>query len=175
VCILNVIYSLSCWTHHLIIYHFQAYSLIAGHFVGPSEPALWLYFVHFPLCLVSAPKLWTYINSCIKTIQLYYEVDFVINAALNSDWVRISLCVRLGSHRYGTLEGNLAYVPVMDPGFGSWHVLYRKLFKISRLQLRSWNGHMHNLNFLTLLSSWASWRKSSSDLEQSNYCLYFPR
>jgi hypothetical protein len=24
-------------------------------------------------------------NSCIKTIQLYYEVDFVINAALNSD------------------------------------------------------------------------------------------
>jgi hypothetical protein len=25
----------------------------------------------------------------------------------------------LGSHRYGTLEGNLAYVPVMDPGFGS--------------------------------------------------------
>ena len=94
-CILNVIYSLSCWTHHLIIYHFQAYSLIAGHFVGPSEPALWLYFVHFSLCLVSAPKLWTYINSCIKTIQLYYEVDFVINAALNSDWVRISLCVRL--------------------------------------------------------------------------------
>jgi hypothetical protein len=31
----------------------------------------------------------------------------------------ISLCVSLGSHRYGTLEGNLAYVPVMDPGFGS--------------------------------------------------------
>jgi hypothetical protein len=25
----------------------------------------------------------------------------------------------LGSHRYGTLEGNLAYVPVMNPGFGS--------------------------------------------------------
>jgi hypothetical protein len=25
----------------------------------------------------------------------------------------------LGSHRYGTLEGNLTYVPVMDPGFGS--------------------------------------------------------
>jgi hypothetical protein len=25
----------------------------------------------------------------------------------------------LGSHRYGTLEGNLAYVSVMDPGFGS--------------------------------------------------------
>ena len=62
-----------------------------------------------------------YINSCIKTIQLYYKVDFVINAALNSDWVRISLCVSLGSHRYGTLEGNLAYVPVMDPEFGSWH------------------------------------------------------
>jgi hypothetical protein len=40
---------------------------------------------------------------------------------LNSDWVRISLCVSLGSHRYGTLEGNLAYVPVMNPGFGSWH------------------------------------------------------
>jgi hypothetical protein len=62
-----------------------------------------------------------YINSCIKTIQLYYEVDFVINAALNSDWVRISLYVSLGSHRYGTLEGNLAYMPVMDPRFGSWH------------------------------------------------------
>jgi hypothetical protein len=29
------------------------------------------------------------------------------------------LCVSLGSHRYGTLERNLAYVPVMDPGFGS--------------------------------------------------------
>jgi hypothetical protein len=67
-----------------------------------------------------------YINSCIKTIQLYYEVDFVINVALNSDWVRISLCVSLGSHRYGTLEGNLVYVPVMDPGFGSWQ--YRWLF-----------------------------------------------
>jgi hypothetical protein len=25
----------------------------------------------------------------------------------------------LGSHRYGTLEGNLACVPVMDPEFGS--------------------------------------------------------
>jgi hypothetical protein len=62
-----------------------------------------------------------YINSCIKTIQLYYEVDFVINAALNSDWVMISLYVSLGSHRHGTLEGNLAYVPVIDPGFGSWH------------------------------------------------------
>jgi hypothetical protein len=24
----------------------------------------------------------------------------------------------LGSHRYGTLEGNLVYVPVMDPRFG---------------------------------------------------------
>jgi hypothetical protein len=63
-----------------------------------------------------------YINSCIKTIQLYYEVDFVINAALNSDWVCISLYVSLGSHRYGTLEGNLAYVPVMDPGIGSWQL-----------------------------------------------------
>jgi len=31
----------------------------------------------------------------------------------------MSLYVSLGSHRYGTLEGNLAYVPVMDPGFGS--------------------------------------------------------
>ena len=29
------------------------------------------------------------------------------------------MCVSLGSHRYGTLEGNLAYVPVMDPGIGS--------------------------------------------------------
>jgi hypothetical protein len=83
--------------------------------------------LYFPLCLVSAPKLRIYINSCIKTIQLYYEVDFVINAALNSDWVRISLCVSLGSHRYGTLEGNLAYVPVMDPGFGSWHPEYDHL------------------------------------------------
>jgi hypothetical protein len=81
----------------------------------------------FPLCLVNAPKLWTYINSCIKTIQLYYEVDFVVNAALNSDWVRISLFVSLGSHRYGTLEGNLAYVPVMDPGFGSWQKLSKEV------------------------------------------------
>jgi hypothetical protein len=31
----------------------------------------------------------------------------------------ISLYVSLGSHRYGTLEGNLVYVPVMDPGIGS--------------------------------------------------------
>ena len=29
------------------------------------------------------------------------------------------LYVSLGSHRFGTLEGNLAYVSVMDPGFGS--------------------------------------------------------
>jgi hypothetical protein len=69
-----------------------------------------------------------YINSCIKTIQLYYEVDFIVNVALNSDWVRISLCVSLGSHRYGTLEGNLAYVPVMDPGFGSWQTQYLTWF-----------------------------------------------
>jgi hypothetical protein len=31
----------------------------------------------------------------------------------------ISLYVSLDSHRYGTLEGNLVYVPVMDPGIGS--------------------------------------------------------
>ena len=63
-------------------------------------------------------------NSCIKTIKLYYEIDFVVNAALNSDWVRISLCVSLGSHRYEILEGNLAYVLVMDPGFGLWQSEY---------------------------------------------------
>jgi hypothetical protein len=125
VCVLNVIYSLSCWTHHLIIYPFQAYSLIAGHFCWTFRTCSFgckLYL--FSLCLVSAPKLWIYMNSCIKTSQLYYEVDFVVNAALNSDWVRISLCVSLGSHRYGTLEGNFAYVPVMDPGFGSWQYLW---------------------------------------------------
>jgi hypothetical protein len=87
---------------------FQAYSLIVGYFC-------------WTLCLVSAPKLWNYINSCIKTIQLYYEVNFVINVVLNSDWVSRSLYVSLGSHRYGTLEGNLAYVSVMDSGFGLWH------------------------------------------------------
>ena len=59
-------------------YSFQAYSLIAGHFVGPSEPALWLYFVYFPLCLVSAPKLRIYINSCIKTIQLYMKLILLL-------------------------------------------------------------------------------------------------
>ena len=31
-CILDIIYSLSCWTHSLIIYHFQGRSLLAGHF-----------------------------------------------------------------------------------------------------------------------------------------------
>ena len=30
-CILDVIYSLSCWTHPLIIYYFQARSLLADH------------------------------------------------------------------------------------------------------------------------------------------------
>ena len=34
------------------------------------------------------------------------------------------LYVSLGSHRLGTLEGNLAYVPVMDLGFGSWQHVY---------------------------------------------------
>jgi len=123
VCVLNVIYSLSCWTHHLIIYPFQAYSLIAGHFCWTFRTCSFgckLYL--FPLCIVSAPKLWIYMNSCIKTIELYYEVDFVVNAALNSDWVRISLCVSLGLHRYETLKRNLVYVPVMGPGFGSWHL-----------------------------------------------------
>jgi hypothetical protein len=62
-------------------------------------------------------------KSCIKTIELYYKVSFVVTAVLNFDWLiwRISLYVSLGSHRYGTLEGNLAYVPVMDPGIGPWH------------------------------------------------------
>jgi len=96
---------------------FQAYSFIAGHFCWTFRTCSLVVLYTFPLCLVSAPKLWIYMNSCIKTIQLYYEVDFVINVALNSDWVRISL----GSYRYGILEGNLAYVPVMDPEFGSWH------------------------------------------------------
>ena len=31
----------------------------------------------------------------------------------------ISLYVNLGSHRYGTLEVNLAYMLIMDPGIGS--------------------------------------------------------
>ena len=31
-CILYIIYSLSCWTHSLIIHYFQGRSLLAGHF-----------------------------------------------------------------------------------------------------------------------------------------------
>ena len=31
-CILDIIYSLSCWTHPLIIHYFQGRSLLAGHF-----------------------------------------------------------------------------------------------------------------------------------------------
>jgi hypothetical protein len=68
-CILNVIYSLSCWTHPLIIYPFQAYSLIAGHFCWIFRTCSFGSNLYLPLCLVSAPKLWNYINSCIKTIN----------------------------------------------------------------------------------------------------------
>jgi len=45
----------------------------------------------------------------------------VLRWTLIEFWM-ISLYISLGSHRYGTLEGNLAYVPVMDPGFGSWQI-----------------------------------------------------
>jgi hypothetical protein len=99
---------------------FQTYSLIACHFCWTFRTCSFGCNLYLPFCLVSAPKLWNCMNSCIKTIQLYYEVNFVIKIALNSDWVRRSLYVSLGSHKYGTLEGNLVYVPVMDPGFGSW-------------------------------------------------------
>jgi hypothetical protein len=84
-------------------------------------------------------------NSCIKTIQLYYEISFVINVALNSDWVRRSLYVSLGSHRYGTLKGNLAYVPVMDPGFGSWHS-HKSLINDSSVA----NYHLSNTTFMAI-------------------------
>lgn len=103
---------------------FQAYNLLAGHFCWTFKTCFLLKFVFFfSLCLVSASQLWIYINFCIKTIKLYYEVNFVISIVLNSNWViwRKSLYVSLSSHRYGTLERNLIYVPVMDLGFGSWH------------------------------------------------------
>ena len=48
---------------------------------------------------------------------------------MNSDWVKRSLYVSLGSHRYGTLKGNLAYVPVMDSEFGSWQLSPKELYK----------------------------------------------
>ena len=102
-------------------YFFQAYSLIAGYFCWTFRTCFLVVICTFHLCQVSAPKLWNYINTCIKTIELYYEVSFVVSAALNSNWVRRSLYVSLGSHRYETLEGNLVYVPVMDPGIRSWH------------------------------------------------------
>ena len=78
VCILNVIYSLSCWTHPLIIYPFQAYSLIAGYFCWTFWTCLLVVICTFLLCQVSAPKLWNDINSCIKTITLYYEVSLLL-------------------------------------------------------------------------------------------------
>ena len=84
--ILNVIYSLSCWTHSFIIYLFQAYNLLAGHFCWTFRTCFFIVII-FPLCLVNAPQLWIYINSYIKIIKLYNEVCFVISVALNSNWV----------------------------------------------------------------------------------------
>jgi hypothetical protein len=102
---------------------FQAYNLLAGHFYWTFKTCFFVEICTFPLCLVSAPQLWIYINFCIKTIKLYYEVNFVISTALNSDWViwMISLYVSLGSYRYGTSERNIIYVLIMNPGIGSWH------------------------------------------------------
>ena len=58
-------------------------------------------------------------NSCIKTMKLYYEVCLLLMLRTTLIELFKELYVSLGSHRLGTLEGNLAYVPVMDPGFGS--------------------------------------------------------
>jgi len=64
---------------------------------------------------------------------------------LNSDWVKRSLYVSLGSHRYGTLEGNLAYVPVMDPGFGSWQLSPKQLYKDqTKLKKGKWGWEREN-------------------------------
>ena len=39
-CILDVIYSLSCWTHPLIIYYFQDRSSLADHYRWITEPII---------------------------------------------------------------------------------------------------------------------------------------
>jgi hypothetical protein len=44
---------------------------------------------------------------------------FVLRWTLIEFW-RISLYVSLGSRRHGTLEGNLAYVMIMDSGIELW-------------------------------------------------------
>jgi hypothetical protein len=57
----------------------------------------------------------------------------------------ISLYVSLGSHRYGTLEGKLAYVPVMDPGFGC------DMARVANLLLQTWLPLMFiDLSYQTL-------------------------
>jgi hypothetical protein len=55
-------------------------------------------------------------NSCIKIINLYYEISYVtmLHKTLFCLYRWKSLYVSLGSHRYGNLEGDLTYVPVMD-------------------------------------------------------------
>jgi len=66
---------------------FQAYSLLAGHFCWTFWTCFLVVICTFLLCVVSTPKLWIYMNYCIKIIKLYYKVYFVISVALNSNWV----------------------------------------------------------------------------------------
>ena len=108
-------------SHYLF---FQVYNLLTGHFCWTFRNCSFVEISTFLLCLVSAPQLWIYINFCIKTIKLYYKVNFVISAALNSNWViwMISLYVSLNLYRYKTLEKNVVYVLIMNLKIGSWQL-----------------------------------------------------
>ena len=56
-CILDVIYSLSCWTHPLIIYYFQARSSLVVHYRWNFRTYYFGCNQHFYFCQVSAPLL----------------------------------------------------------------------------------------------------------------------
>ena len=122
VCILNVIYSLSCWTHPLIIIFFRL-MLDSRLFCWTFRTCFLVVICTFLLCQVSAPKLWIILTLVLK--QSNYVIKLVLLLMLRwtlIEFWRIRLYVSLGSHRYGTLEGNLVYVQVMDLGFGSWQI-----------------------------------------------------
>jgi len=114
---------------HLLIFHPILLSLLCSKFLFCCKRICFFFFFFCNLYLFFYVLLVLHNYEFVLTLVLrqlnYYEVNFVVIVALNSDWLiwRISLYVSLSSHRYETLNGNLVYVSVMDPGIESWHLL----------------------------------------------------
>jgi hypothetical protein len=85
--ILNVIKSLSCWIHHLIIF-FKAHSLLIGHFY-------WIFRTCF-FVVINIFFMSSYVIILRRTLYCYFR------------WK--NLYVNLYSHKYKNLKGNLVYV-----------------------------------------------------------------